>query len=164
MEQYGELLQAYEPEIENMYEAFTNFYNNPTMTKTKDVENYSVYMTKTYCLLSRECRYLVAMVEKDTNDIGIGEELKSLRWASFQTRTLSDNYQLKSHSYNPHSKGPLNCVINRISTTDRSSTYDCPDFPIKVTLLYTKDHQHEYQPKGTVIAALETYQTIITII
>ena len=36
---YGELLDDYEPEHENIYSYFVKYFNNPTMTKVKDTEN-----------------------------------------------------------------------------------------------------------------------------
>ena len=63
MSQYGEILDTfYDSGKENMYKAFTKYFNNPNMIKIKDVNGYSMYMTKTYCLLSNECRYIIVFV------------------------------------------------------------------------------------------------------
>jgi hypothetical protein len=43
-----------------------------------------------------------------------------------------------------------------------SSTYKCDAFPLIITLL-NKKTESDYQPRGTIIAALETYSTIITL-
>ena len=59
MAHYGELLDAYEPEKDALYGYFDDYFNHPTMVKIKNVKNLSVYMTKTYCLLTNECRYIV---------------------------------------------------------------------------------------------------------
>ena len=159
--QYGQILEEYEPDVEVMYKAFTTFFNNPTMTKTKDVNKYSVYMSKTYCLLSNECRYLVAMVQRDNRGVGTLESLDTMQWVSFQTRTLRDIHDLPPHAYNAKRGGPLDCEIVRTQNENRASTYKCENFPIEISILHTGKGPSEYQDRGTIIAALETYQTIV---
>jgi len=163
MAQYGEILDAYEPDLDNMYQEFANFFNNPTMTKIKDVNNYSMYMAKTYCLLSNQCRYLIAMVPKDVKGLGTVESLSTIRWVSFQTRTLPDNHNLPPHSYNAKRNGPLACEITRANIGEKASSYKCEKYPFTVTLLHGKKGASEYQSRGTVIAALETYSTIVSL-
>lgn len=164
MAHYGQLLDVYEPEKESLYEDFDNYFNHPIMTKIKNVNDLSMYMTKTYCLLTNECRYIVAFVRVDHNSVSTRKALKELSWVSLQTRTLSDQHTLPPHDYQPRATGPLNKIITRVKIEDGASTYHCDDLPIVVTLLHTKsDSKMEYQPKGNVIAALETYQTIVTL-
>jgi hypothetical protein len=82
-----------------------------------------------------------------------------------QTRTLPyDEYSnIKSHGYIPKEMGPLLAKINRTNITDEASTYECDDYPIIITLLHTRNKTSlTYQNSGTVIAALETWETIIT--
>jgi membrane-bound inhibitor of C-type lysozyme len=56
----------------------------------------------------------------------------------------------------------LNVLIDRIKIEKNSSLYSCNDLPITVTLLHDhKNSPEQYQQKGNVIAALETYNTII---
>lgn len=163
MSQYGQILDAYDPNIEEMYQAFTEYFNNPTMTKIKNIDNFSMYMTKTYCLLSNECRYIIAFILQDVSSIGSTEKLDTLRWISLQTRELSDKHNLPPHSYNAVNKGLLTSIISRTKLDNNSSTYECKRFPITVTLLNSsKKNSSLYQEKGTIIAALETYNTIIT--
>uniref|UniRef100_A0A6C0CZ18 Uncharacterized protein n=1 Tax=viral metagenome TaxID=1070528 RepID=A0A6C0CZ18_9ZZZZ len=164
MAKYGELLHTYDPEKDNMYKLFCNYLNNPTMTKIKDVESFSMYMTKTYCMLNNQCRYIIAFVEYDNLAIQSKHQLVDLRWVSLQTRTLDDMHNLPAHSYIPKRGGELAIEINRISKNANNSTYVCPNLPITITLLHTKKNLNgmEYQDKGSVIAAIETYQTIIT--
>jgi hypothetical protein len=161
IQQYGELLNAFEPGKEKMYQIFDDYFNHPTMVKIKDVQNYSMYMSKTYCLLSNECRYIVAFVQQDIMPIRTKESLSTLKWVSLQTRTLPDHHNLPSHGYQPKRDGPLNVLITRTNVTDEASTYSCQDFPVTVTLLHTKKGSNEYQDRGNIIAALETYNTII---
>jgi hypothetical protein len=146
-----------------MYEVFSKYLNDPVMTKIKNVEGYSVYMTKTYCLLSNQCRYIVVIIPVDGEDTGNKERLSRLRWISLQTRTLEDKHDLESHYYTPVAEGPLTSIIYKVKSNDVSSTYNCDDFPIVVTLLSVEKQSNEYQNRGTIIAALETWQTIITL-
>lgn len=163
MAEYGQYISA-GYEIDNLYTAIDNYYNHPDMFKIKDVENgYSVYMTKLYCLLSRECRYLVAIVPYNKDGMNTSRKLKDLEWVSFQTRTLEDNHDIPMHSYTVSRLPELMSQIIRTEQTEEYSLYKCSDFPCTVTLLQPKNSAITYQPKGTVIAALETFQTIITL-
>lgn len=163
MAHYGELLEAFEPEKDSMYAAFDTYFNHPTMVKIKDVNVYSMYMSKTYCLLTNECRYIIAFIQKDSNPIKTQERFSDLKWVSLQTRTLKEQHTLPPHGYQPHSKGPLNVAITRIKVTEAESTYSCDKLPLKCTLLHTKPGKREYNDNGNIIAALETYQTILVL-
>ena len=160
---HGELLNTYDPNKESLYEYFDIYFNHPNMTKIKDVENYSVYMTKTYCLLSNECRYIIVFVNIDSMPTYTQERLINLKWHSLQTRTLPEQHSLPSHNYQPRRLSSLNVVIRREKIDPEASTYVCDNLPITVTLLHTKNGgSNDYQNQGTIISALETYQTIIT--
>lgn len=166
MAQYGIPLGVFDPVQEEkhrrIYEAFCDYFKDPILTKTKDVDKYSMYVCKLYCLLSNECRYIIVFIESDKALVGNTEKLSNLQWISLQTRTMPDQYSLLSHGYQPRKLEALNKPITRTNITDESSTYSCSEYPITVTLLHTKNNK-QYQPNGTIVAALETFQTIITI-
>lgn len=161
MTQYGEFLEAYEPEKDIIYKAFDDYFNNPVLSKIKDINDNSMYMAKTVCLLGNESRYIVCFVSLDNLPVGATEKLSNMRWLSLQTRSLSDTYDIQPHGYQPKRDGPLSVVIHRTSVTPQASTYNCDSFPIIVTLLHKKS-ESDYQPTGNIISALETYATIIT--
>ena len=163
MAHYGQLLDIFEPDKDVMYKAFDLYFNHPIMVKIKDVNNHSMYMTKLYCMLNKECRYIIAFLPRDSINIGGKENLFNLRWVSLQTRTLPDKHDLPCHGYQPKKEGALNVVIERISQTKEASTYKCDSFPLLITLLHVKKDENEYQDRGNIIAALETYSTIITL-
>ena len=164
MAQHGELIGAYEPEKDALYGYFDDYFNHPTMHKIKNVRELSVYMTKTYCLLTNERRYIIVFVHEDYNPVGFKKELKSLPWLALQTRTLTDDHNLPPHDYQPRAIGPLNKKIVRIKKTKTSSTYRCEGLQLIVTLLHIKnDTDSEYQEYGNIVSALETYQTVITL-
>lgn len=161
MEDYGELLDDFNPEKNNLYKAFVNYFGNPLMSKSKNVNNYSIYMAKTQCMLSNMCRYIIATTPLDNNPVGYKINLTNIEWVSFQTRTLSGEFPaINSMSYLPEKKGALMATIERISKNKNSSLYSCSDFPISITLLRGKNTS-DYQPTGTIISALETYNTVI---
>lgn len=163
MAHYGKVLNDYDPEKDHIYDSFVLFFNNPKMIKQKDVEGLSMYITKTFCLLSNQCRYIIALVMQDNKNIGYIEDLSNLFWVSFQTRTLQENFDTPSHSYTPQRGCPLDTPIKRDTITQRASDYTCEKFPcIRVTLLHTSQGPSEYQDTGAIITALETYQTVIS--
>jgi hypothetical protein len=160
MAHHGVLL---ENEFENIYQLFSSYLNNPLLQKTKDDERHSFYMCKTYCLLSNLCRYIIVIIPKDNKPIDSQENLISLPWICLQTRTLPTNNVQLSHSYNPNRKHSLNIPIERIKITEDASIYSCEKLPLTITLLHTnKNTPISYQNKGNILAAIETYETIIT--
>lgn len=165
MSQYGELLQEFEPEKDMIRKHINVYFNHPVMVKIKDVDEFSIYMSKMYCLLSNECRYLVAFIPKDTNQAGMRRSLEHLPWSCFQTRTLPDNHDLPPHSYNPSNYEPLNVTIRRFNITPENSEYKADKYNINCSLLHKNESVvNDYQDTGTIIAALETYQTVITFV
>ena len=162
MAHYGEVLVNYEFGKDILYKNIDEYFKHPTMVKIKNVGNYSMYMCKMYCLLSNQCRYIIAFIIDDNLPLGSQKLLKNLHWESFQTRTLDDNHELKSHGYQPTRASPLNKFIKRIDQNKESSTYLCEDFSLIITLLHTDQHPNQYKDEGNVLTALETYQTILT--
>lgn len=166
MLQYCELVDDFDPVKEVVYDAFTKYFKNPRMTKVKNTLTNSIYATKLYCLLNRECRYIITFVDIDEEDIGATKQLDNIKWVSFQTRTLPSNFYditESAHGYQPELAGELMGKIERINTTSEASTYVSEDFPIVVTLLHTeRNTASTYQQRGTIILALETFQTIVT--
>lgn len=159
MEKYGEILDSYEPEKTGLYTAVDEYFNHPIMTKTKNTDTHSVYMCKTQCMMANVCRYIIAMCKIDNNPVDTHIKLSDIHWEILQTRTLKGKYpNVKSHGYIPQKKGPLVSVIEKIGSNDNS--YSCRDFDITVTLLENKNSQ-AYHSKGTIINALETFNTVL---
>jgi hypothetical protein len=137
MSNYGEILDDFNPLKDYIYSMFVDYFANPTLTKIKNESNFSMYAVKFFCLLSKECRYLILITSKNSYSIGSIDEMKNLKWFSLQTRTLFDHFDCLTHSYSPSSSSPLNVLINRTKIQDDASTYSCPEFPVVVTLLHT---------------------------
>ena len=164
MQQFGEIIDGgYEPEKDYIYELFTSYFNNPTMKKTRNQGNFSLYACKIYGLLSKESRYIIVITNIDRNSIGTVEELRTIKWVSLQTRTLNEHLNVETHGYVPISEGHLTAQIYKTDANKEATTYSCDDLPLTVTLLHTeKKGATSYQTKGTIIAAIETFETIIT--
>jgi hypothetical protein len=161
---YGELVdEDYNPEHDYIYSLMVKYFNNPTMTKIKNQNQFSMYACKVFGLLSKEHRYIIVFTYLDNEPIGTYIGLHNIRWINLQTRTLTENLPCTTHSYIPTNESPLSVAISRTETTPQSSTYLCKTFPkISVTLL--NNSKRSYQNEGTIVAALETYETIISFI
>jgi hypothetical protein len=161
MSTYGLVIDD-EVEHTSLLDYFDDYFNHPTLYKIKDIDiKFSLYMVKTYCLLNTQCRYIIMIVPFDTNSVNFPLKMRDVDWVSLQTRELSENHKIPSHNYQPSSFLPLNKKIERIEQNESMSTYICKDYPLTIKLLQKKG-MNEFQSKGTIITALETYQTIIT--
>jgi len=161
MASYGQILDTgYDPVKDNIYPLFHQYFENPRLVKIKNVDKYSMYMVKIHALLGVEFRYLIAFVPK--NDLPIRDEkfLSQLEWESLQTRTLTDDHIIPSHSYTPKRLPNLDQKIQLRSKDDNQYVYNVIDLPIRITLLPTSKGL-DYNPSGTVVSALETYQTLV---
>ena len=86
MATYGEMIDDYNPMKDDIYKIFSQYFNDPMMTKMKDDNNLSMYVCRLYCLLNRECRYIIVFTEQTQNTIGTLANLSTLEWVSLQTR------------------------------------------------------------------------------
>jgi len=163
MTKYGSLIDgSIDLEKEEVYDLFTEYFNNPSMTKIKEAGDFSIYMTKLDSLLLVEYKYIVVMVSRDSKPIKTQEKLSNLKWKSIQTRFLSDMYNIPKHDY-PKKKTPFSIKkIFLIERDDNQSKYSCEDIPITVTLLHSNQEFCDYMDTGILIRAIETFKTVIT--
>lgn len=116
-------------------------------------------MTKIDSTVGNKTRYIVLLLNKNSEHNGTTKYMKECEWVSLQTRSLKENYNLKPYKYIPIKKPPLNQKINLTSQDEKQTIYNCDTFPINITLLNMKDTI--YSHSGTIVNALETFQTII---
>ena len=165
--------QFYNPERDEIYSLLAKYFGNPEITKMKDVENYSMYICKIYAVLGIEFRYIIAFVLKDEFPVGNKTSLFDLPWISLQTRTLTDDHVLYQHTYIPSKFGKINSKIRLIMQDEKQYKYSVDNLPIFITLLPKQKTRNwermnennaslEYSREGSLMGALETYQTIIT--
>jgi hypothetical protein len=161
MSTYGLVIDD-EVEHDALLDYFDDYFNHPTLYKIRDVEGkYSLYMVKIHCLLNTQFRYIIMIIPIDTNPLHAPIKMRGIKWVALQTRELTENHKIPSHRYQPSTLSPLNKKIERVEQTETSSIYFCTDYPLTVKLLHKKGI-NEFQNKGTLISALETFQTIIT--
>jgi hypothetical protein len=162
MAQYGQpIVGTVEPWRQHVYDLFVTYYNNPLMIKHRNEGNYSIYMARVHALLGAEYRYLIAIVYKDNHPLNTTLRLSMLYWVSFQTRVLTVEYPWPGHEYTPRLWAPLNIPINMVYSDAKETRYKTSNqsLPILITLLPSRA---SYNTTGTVLNALETFQTIIT--
>lgn len=153
----------FDPVKENLYQIFSQYFGNPPMTKIKNIDDtYSMYIVKINASLAIEYRYIIAFVNKNKDEIGSKKLLHELNWISLQTRTLQDEHKVDVHSYISRMFQPLNKPIFLIKKDSNQYVYSVTDYPISVVILPKKNIENEYSDKGSLINALETYQTIVT--
>lgn len=163
MAHYGQLLDtSYDPNRDKLYQIFTEYFEDPMMTKLKDVSTFSLYAAKVHCLLSTAHRYIMIFIHKDNMPVGNTDNLSNFNWEFLHTRTLEDNHNLQPHSYRPRRFPPLMNEINLVSSQPQGYTYSVNGYPLVVTLLPKRDGQLDYQNKGNIAIALETYNTIVS--
>ena len=160
---YGEIINDFSSERDELYEYFYKYFDNPTMYKIKDINNYSMYFCKIHCLLNNNYRYIIVFVFNDNEPIMNQQRLSQLKWENLQTRTLEDHHDLPQHKYQPTRNSKLYTPINRIIKDKDKSVYSCDKLPLQITLLHNKGGANQYQDQGNVITALETYNTLINI-
>lgn len=163
--EYGIKIDDYDPDRELVYNIITEFYDNPVLTKIKDIDNFSIYAAKADFLLYSENRYIFAFMLKDTTEIGTLYYLSELKWHSFQCRGLKDIYNTKKFKYMPKKSLKYQPKLTKDINSENSNlqtVYNCESHPIYVTLLHKNNLLHEYADKGTLASALETWKTIIT--
>ena len=161
-----------------MYQAFTKYFNNPTLVKIKNITDcgagvclyVGMYMVKIQSGLGTKQRYLISLVPNDAhNPEGTEQTLEKLKWKSLQTRTTDEIFPVlkgkTSAHYLPTRLPELNKPIKAVNRETESVTYKCEDFPmLQIVLLCDTQDIIKYQTEGSIPAALETYQTLINLV
>lgn len=162
MARYGERLDyGFDPLRDDIYPLFTSYFENPRMRKIKDINSYSMYMIKIHALLGIEYRYLIVFVSKDDNIVGNEKFLGELQWESLQTRTMTDEHNIPFHSYLPRRLDGLDKKISLLHKDANQYVYKVEELPLKIVLL-PKTKGLDYTNSGSVVSALETYQTLVS--
>jgi hypothetical protein len=178
--EYAENINEYSPHRETIYNLITNYFDNPKMVKLYDTEpqrgpdgnrgnsggseGKSVYGCKIYSLLSVDNRYIIAIVKKDTLPINFNVHLKDLNWECFQTRSIRDYpYKFKSsHKYSIKKSAEYMIPFYVRSRTQDASEYISQEANILITLLNSGKSIYTFGNEGTLVSALETFNTVIT--
>jgi hypothetical protein len=154
----------YDPFRDDVYALFAEYFGPLVMTKLKDVGTYSVYYARIHCSLINLNKYVIAFVEKNSEPLKTERPLKSLEWIFLQTRFLTDVHPIKHQSYNPRRFEPLMKEITITEQSKKGYVYRVVDLPIVITLLPKERGVLDYNTKGNVVVALETYHTIVSFV
>jgi hypothetical protein len=124
MSQYGYSFDnSYNPNHDVVYKMIAHYFDNPTLHKIEDKNSHSLYAVKVHSLLGTEYRYLIAIIEQDNNPIGTPFPLSSLRWKAFQTRTLTEHYNVPTISYEIKKHRPYNSSLQLQQRTNTHTQY-----------------------------------------
>ena len=162
----NEIHSEYKPnnkiEIDNFYDIFCKYFDDPILKKVKDDEHFSVYMTRINCLLIGVCRYVLVNVPKDGLPVGTEKKLSTMGWAVLQTRTLGGKINCTNSSYKPKTEEIFESQLSIIKRTKKYSEYNCENIPIKVNIFHKKNEEFEYPNNGKLNSAIEIYNTAIS--
>lgn len=151
-----------DPEKDYTYQLFANYFDHISLEKVRDEGQFSIYMAQFPCLLLNEQRFIVVMTPKDNFPPSYLKSIDELRWVSLQTRTLQAEYpDLIQQSYQQKQISLYEKDLSIISRNRSISVYKVEDLPLQVSLLHTRGNEYEYPNQGNLVAALETFRTII---
>ena len=158
-------------EKNNIYKNLIDYYNNPVFVKINDTpknkynNSYSIYYCKVGCMLCIDDRYLIVMVNNDDMPVGNNERLSSLKWVSFQTRTLESNLKLKAVDITVKPNKFVNTTVelSEVLKNENVNKYIYYYNFLKIELLST-DEDIVYSEKGTIKSCLESYNCILSFV
>lgn len=160
---YGKLLGTVDLEKENIYTLFVNYFDNITLTKVKQQENLGIWMARINSMLKKGYYYLIALNEDDEEKIGSTKNLEEIEWTCLQTKNLEEYHQIPVQGYTVKREDPFNSKIEINKRDKRFSEYKCSKFPsLKITLIHSKGIEYEFANSGSINAAVETFNTLIT--
>jgi hypothetical protein len=165
MSKYGRVIEDLK-EIKNseIYRVFSFYFDNPVLTKTSVQGVSSVYAAKVNSGLMLDNKYLIVIVNNDSSEVGTRRQLSEVQWVSLQTRTVRDELKVEKFSYNPKKHSPFSDKIVLVGRNESSSTYRHDNLKeLIITLLNSEKMQYEYPQNGTLLAALETFKTVLVL-
>lgn len=155
--------------IPNMIrQKINNVYANFLMTKVEQFNEYGIYKALVDSLTNGDAKYVVAVVPNDNLQIGSQRLLSSLHWVCFQTRTTDNtrrefsNIQVYPQSYYISSSNNITDPIRLVDEKRTHFLYRPDNLPLKIEVLKLSPSDN-FASQGTVLSALELYQTILTI-
>lgn len=163
---------GYDPRRQYVYDTIVGYFQDPVLYKipSRDPESspsLDMYGVRIESFLLKERRFLIVMVQGDPQ-VAYGEarRLSELFWTVIQTRNLTEQEEsldrLPAVRYEIRRDAFEGYALRIESSTDEVTTYRvAPSLPIKIHLLHKKKGRFEYADQGTILAALETYQTLL---
>jgi hypothetical protein len=152
-----------DPEKEYMYQLINRYYDSPTLLKIRNDQDFSMYGIQLPCFLLNEKRFLILLCPLDAFSKNSRRPMKDLRWISLQARSLNDEKmtELPMHHYQIKRENQYAVPLSIYHRSVKVSTYRLKSYPLEVSLLHLRSNEFEYPSEGTLVSALETYQTIL---
>ncbi len=148
-------------------QGLAQIYSEFWMTKINQHGIYGVYKALIDSLTTDGNKYIVAIVPNDNTPNGSEKLLSSLKWIIFQTRMTNNiekefnGQNVQPQSYQIKRDNILFDTIRLQGENQGKAVYLPDTLPLKVEILLLKENDH-FSEEGNIIAALETYQTIIS--
>jgi hypothetical protein len=161
MSRFGEQIDVIDNSHLEVYNDFIDYFGNPIMTKISSMNNNSIYAVRRSINNDNGNKYILVNTKEDGHSIGFTKPLSDIQWDSFQTRVLKKDYDVLNHTYETRKFSKFETSIHRIEKQENSSTYICNGIPVKVILIDSKKQYFNYKDKGTLLSAIETYNTIL---
>jgi carbonic anhydrase len=174
---FGTTFAKFNPIRDGLYKLFIDYYGDANFTKLEHDSEFSTYYCKISCGLINVHKYLIIKVKADFFTLNTVKKLSELQWESFQTRLLEQNYRLPIHVYTENKRNELmnyiitltergeNAYLYETSYTTTLSQSDSNNqiesVPINVLLLPKGKTGFDYQQKGTLLVALNTFHTVV---
>lgn len=149
--------------------SMATYYKDILFTKYKDLpeKNTSLYAACIFSNLSKDIRYVIAVVSKDKYPLGAKFELYHLPWLSLQTRTLEEDLELSPQNHNASDFSGQDPIINArlqaVGRDERATRYKCDVAPLEILLLHNPKYKnaHQYPDEINVRRALQTYNCVL---
>ena len=156
-----------DPERTKIYEMVDRYFDHPVVYKQRNEtsSSWSLYAVQIRCFLLKEKRFLVVIMPMDSDPIGTSRPLNTMRWVSFQARTLSETVfpNLPVHTYQPKQMPPFTTKLVSPKRSKTITIYHVEDYKdCKISMLHTRNLEYEYSSEGMFNSAMETFQTIIS--
>ena len=153
--------------------AFNDLYKGVIMTKTNEYNQepygiYGIYKARLSSYTMGDNNIIIAIVPEDDLPLGTRKLIDSLEWLSFQTRVMTNvkkdlnGFVLPIQNYMIKGDSILNDRIKAIKETNTKMIYSTSNLPLKVEILKINEDD-TFSEEGSVMSALEVFQTVVTI-
>lgn len=160
-------------EKEYIRKAFSELYKGVIMTKTNEWNQepygvYGIYKARLNSYTMGDNNIIIAIVPGDELPLGTRKLIDSLEWLSFQTRVMTNvkkdlnGFSLPMQNYMIKGDSILNDRIKAIKETNTKMIYSTSNLPLKVEILKLNEDD-TFSEEGSIISALEVFQTVVTI-
>ena len=150
--------------------AIATLYQGFKVVKVAQYQQWGVYKAPVSSMMANIEKFIVAVVQNDSQPLGNIVPLEGLRWTSFQCRSCTDinkemnGYYIAQQGYSlPRERSTvLYDNVSKVVEYDDKCIFLPENLPLKIEVIKAKPDEF-IADKGNVIACLEIYQTILTL-